>query len=773
MSIFEILLICISAILIPVVLVFIKNEKLLRISRIVLGILFMLIVIFKLISPSTSTAMDNEYAISSTISIFTGRYSSVFENRFEAFALLLLIWANFIEFGIITTSSFYNSKTLRILNIFYTPVVLLLDIAFFDKYIFAMCGNSTEFLLMKQLTLFFEVLVGVLFYLINLKYELKYELKNTTFTKELIPDLILMSIVLIIFFMPATFLKNVAGIYKGNEPKDFSWEHLMIIGIYVVLMVVSLIYLKKRDDVAKFALLGVLCVSLFNQYFYTYYTYMNPIYRWPAHICNTATILLPIAIFGKRRGLFYFTYFMNVVGALFAVLMPNDGNMFEAYVTEYWNNHMLDIIIPLMGVALGLFKRPKMKDMLHAMEIFVVYFIAVQIIGMIANKNCTPMTDVWRADYFFLYGDKMSGIDFLESFVIKIKSQYIWSFEYNGNTYYMYYVYSILFFLGFIVFSFIAWFLYDQVYLLSEDIRLLRYKTKLRKERIGNTSKEEIKRIKEMMGDKTMIKISHFSKKYGSAKDYSVKDFSLTIEDGDVFGFIGHNGAGKSTVIKSLVGIQSITEGTIEVCGYDIEKYPLQAKLNIGYVSDNHAVYEKLTGREYINYVADLYQVPKDVRDERINFYSNMFGLTDALDREAKSYSHGMKQKLVVISSLIHEPKVWVLDEPLTGLDPTSSYQIKECMKHHAEKGNIVFFSTHVIEVIEKLCTKICIISHGKLMGVYKIEDLKKEGISLEALYLKYVVSDDNKGDITEADIATTDAGLFIEKMKKEEETTN
>ncbi|MCR5564595.1 MAG: ABC transporter ATP-binding protein [Gammaproteobacteria bacterium] len=270
------------------------------------------------------------------------------------------------------------------------------------------------------------------------------------------------------------------------------------------------------------------------------------------------------------------------------------------------------------------------------------------------------------------------------------------------------------------------------------------------------------------MGGKTMIKISHFSKKYGSAKNYSVKDFSLTIEDGDVFGFIGHNGAGKSTVIKSLVGIQSITEGNIEICGYDIEKYPLQAKLNIGYVSDNHAVYEKLTGREYINYVADLYQVPKEVREERINHYATMFGLTDALDREAKSYSHGMKQKLVVISSLIHEPKVWVLDEPLTGLDPTSSYQIKEVMKEHAAKGNIVFFSTHVIEVIEKLCTKIAIISHGQMMGVYKIEDLKKEGISLESLYLKYVVSDDNRGNFTEADIATTDAGLIIEKQQQE-----
>lgn len=169
---------------------------------------------------------------------------------------------------------------------------------------------------------------------------------------------------------------------------------------------------------------------------------------------------------------------------------------------------------------------------------------------------------------------------------------------------------------------------------------------------------------------------------------------------------MGHNGAGKSTTIKSLVGIQTITSGTIEVCGYDISKQPLEAKLNIGYVSDNHAVYEQLTGREYINYVADLYLVSKEDREKRIDKYVRMFNLVDAIDKEIKGYSHGMKQKIVVIASLIHNPKVWVLDEPLTGLDPASSYQIKECMREHANNGNIVFFSSHVIEVVEKSATK-------------------------------------------------------------------
>ena len=146
---------------------------------------------------------------------------------------------------------------------------------------------------------------------------------------------------------------------------------------------------------------------------------------------------------------------------------------------------------------------------------------------------------------------------------------------------------------------------------------------------------------------------------------------------------------------------------------------------------------KKLTGREYIYYVSELYKVDKNIRDERFNKLVKELNLEHAIDQEVKSYSHGMKQKLVVIASLIHEPPVWILDEPLTGLDPTSAYQIKESMKKHARKGNIVFFSSHVIEVVEKICTKIAVINQGELIGVYEVEDLKKKGISLETLYMQ------------------------------------
>ncbi|MBO4473218.1 MAG: ABC transporter ATP-binding protein [Clostridia bacterium] len=263
-----------------------------------------------------------------------------------------------------------------------------------------------------------------------------------------------------------------------------------------------------------------------------------------------------------------------------------------------------------------------------------------------------------------------------------------------------------------------------------------------------------------------MIKISHFTKTYSGSDRKAVSDLNLEIHEGEVFGFIGHNGAGKSTTIKSLVGIQTITEGTIEIQGYDIQRQPLEAKLNIGYVSDNHAVYEKLTGREYVSYVADLYMVSEEDKQKRIEHYADLFGLTPAMDKEIKSYSHGMKQKLMVISALIHDPKVWILDEPLTGLDPTSAYQIKECMRAHADAGNIVFFSSHVIEVVEKICDRVAIISGGKLRRVCTAAELNASGESLEDLYLKYATEQKDEAAPAGSE-STADANSGVEPAEQ------
>lgn len=761
------------------VLFFFKSEKNICLFKKIAAALFFGAICLRLVGLSIPNS--DEDMIFRTTSILSGRFDGIF-SKGQSIAIILLRWGIALTFGSVLVSIFFNGKVVRIYNLYLVPIIILLETIFFNQLIYSYTGEYTEYLTFHRVQNMVEIVTLTLFFFLNLKYELIFAGEHHHIEKADYIKAVIMLPIIMIMFMPMNLLYNLFG-YKNQDAKDYNLEHITYLLFIFVPLLTFYFFGRKKDKVEKEALLDLLAFAAFYQYFSVYFyigegfvgenlfeKIANNLSNYPFHICNTAVIFMPIALSFHKKGLFYFTYFVNVLGALFAVLMPDTGDAYSIEVVEFWYNHGLDIIVPILSVGYGVFERPNFKNMLQGLGIFALYIIFIQFFESLSNYNLDPTLENWRVDYFFLYGNKFTNLDiyFLAKFAYNIKFNYIFRYSIGGYHFYIYYLNTIAICLAYILFSFVMWFIYDRVFLFVDDMDLIRFQTRLKKEKIGKTSRKEINEIKARIGGRTMIKISHFSKRYGSSKDYAVKDFSLTIEDGDVFGFIGHNGAGKSTVIKSLVGIQSITEGTIEVCGYDIEKYPLQAKLNIGYVSDNHAVYEKLTGREYINYVADLYQVPKEVRDERINHYANMFGLTEALDKESKSYSHGMKQKLVVISSLIHDPKVWVLDEPLTGLDPTSSFQIKECMKEHAAEGNIVFFSTHVIEVIEKLCTKIAIIAHGKLMGVYRIEDLKKQGISLESLYLKYVVSDESRGEFSEADIATTDAGLILEKQKLE-----
>ena len=234
--------------------------------------------------------------------------------------------------------------------------------------------------------------------------------------------------------------------------------------------------------------------------------------------------------------------------------------------------------------------------------------------------------------------------------------------------------------------------------------------------------------------EEEMLVIRHLKKKYINSKRYSINDLSITLKKGEIFGFLGQNGAGKSTTIKCITGIHPYDEGEVIVCGHDMKKDPIGAKKNIGYVPDNHSVYEKLTGREYVNYIADLYGVPLEERKERMDRYLKMFKITFAVDRQIKGYSHGMKQKICIIAALIHAPALWVLDEPMVGLDPQSMFDIIDEMKDHTAAGNTVFFSSHNIDLVSKLCDRVAIIHDGELKALI---DLHEEGNreSLESVF--------------------------------------
>ena len=217
----------------------------------------------------------------------------------------------------------------------------------------------------------------------------------------------------------------------------------------------------------------------------------------------------------------------------------------------------------------------------------------------------------------------------------------------------------------------------------------------------------------------------------------AVDDISFELRPGEIFGFLGQNGAGKSTTIKCLTGILPFDSGKIEICGYDIVKEPIKAKMNMGYVPDNHSVYEKLTGREYVNFVADLYNVPTDLRRERIERFAELFKLQAAMDRQIAGYSHGMKQKICIMAALIHEPKLWVLDEPMMGLDPQSTAEIIAHMREHCANGNTVFFSSHNLDLVKKLCHRVAIVNDGHLVDLFDLAGNEANKANLEEKFFR------------------------------------
>lgn len=242
-----------------------------------------------------------------------------------------------------------------------------------------------------------------------------------------------------------------------------------------------------------------------------------------------------------------------------------------------------------------------------------------------------------------------------------------------------------------------------------------------------------------------MIEIIGVSKAYNHGTVNAVDGVNLTVRDGEIFGFLGPNGAGKTTLIKMITGILNIDAGTIKINGKDVAKEPLQAKMQFGFVPDDPNIFSRLTGFEYLNFMADMYNVPSALRTDRMENLLQRFEMTAACGDLIQSYSHGMKQKIMVIGALLHNPPVWILDEPMTGLDPRSSYDLKEMMREHADSGNAVFFSTHVLDVAEKICDRVAIINRGRVILWGSMDEIHRHARrdqSLENLFLEMTEND-------------------------------
>lgn len=232
-----------------------------------------------------------------------------------------------------------------------------------------------------------------------------------------------------------------------------------------------------------------------------------------------------------------------------------------------------------------------------------------------------------------------------------------------------------------------------------------------------------------------MLIVNHLTKQYkGSSK--GVSDINIHVEKGDIYAFIGHNGAGKTTTLKAITGIHGFEKGEILIDGINLVDNPMKCKASFAYIPDNPDLYEYLTGIQYLNFIADVFQVPANKREECIRKYGEEFEITSSLGDLISSYSHGMKQKLAIISALVHEPKLLILDEPFVGLDPKAAVVLKGIMREICEKGGAIFFSTHVLDVAEKLCNKVAIIKDGKMVASGNMKELVKNGESLEDIFM-------------------------------------
>ena len=571
---------------------------------------------------------------------------------------------------------------------------------------------------------------------------------KTNISKHSISEVVIFSVMINFFTMPCFIPNFLFGLgAAGRTVIDFNLQHRFF--LYATCIIIPLtIYFSLRNahqDKIHYTLVFISLGTLISYLVGHKWDSIFTPWHWPLHLCNLAMILIPLCYIFRLKRLFYFTYFINVFGAVLAMLMPNYREtmlMGNPDIWYFWINHCCAFMMPLLGVALYEFGRPQLKQFAFSSIWFFVYFVLVLFLNttFTALEGVeTPFGIIYGTDYFFINSKFIA--DKLGTWAEKIFDMTV-SFELSGRTVTFHLLYQLIYYVVYALIGFGIWFVYQLGFDISDSHRALHYKLKgIRIDKIALKSALNGRSLDKPMDENSGISLvlNNFSKKYGLNKYYSVKGVNLSVKGGEVFGFLGPNGAGKSTCIKSIVGIQPITEGSISVCGFDVKTQAVGAKSLLGFVPDHYALYENLTGREYLNYIADIYEVSKEDRNERLSKYIARFELTESIDNKIKTYSHGMKQKITIISALVHDPKVWILDEPLTGLDPTSIYQVKECMREHASKGNIVFFSSHLIDIVEKLCDRIAIIKHGEIQAITTVKEIESSGKTLEEFYLNII----------------------------------
>ena len=567
-----------------------------------------------------------------------------------------------------------------------------------------------------------------LFWLITLKSE-KFEWRRATRSALIFIGMLAIAI-------PAWVPQSILG--DGGDSiviDNFTLHHrLFIYGAIVFFVVVHFLFSKCEYEQRRYALIYISTAAMISFcYEYDFSTFADPT-SWPLHLCHTAMFIVPLVLIFKMDKLYYFTIFINVLGAFLAMIMPDTVEPWlSSTAIHFWANHYIAMIMPLLVMSLNIFPRPKIKQFWYSLIAFFAYYVFI----LFANAWLTNYDP--GIDFFFVNSDFVA--EKLGQWAEDLRDITA-TFHYKDLTFVFYPVYQALYFIVYVLLSFAMWFIYEQAFEISDTYKIIMERNrKINADRLALEAQLAGRSMQEPLNPQNDGKLilRDFSKRYSTSDVYAVYKANLEITGGQIFGFLGPNGAGKSSIIKTIVGIQTITSGEIEVSGYDVNKQSVEAKMQIGYVPDHYALYENLTGREYINYIADLYNVSKEDRNKRMTDYIARFRLETAIDNPMKTYSHGMKQKITIMSALVHDPKVWILDEPLTGLDPESIFQVKECMKKHAARGNIVFFSSHLIDVVENVCDHIAIIRKGQILCSKSISEIRESGIPLESFYMQMI----------------------------------
>ncbi|MCD8209706.1 MAG: ATP-binding cassette domain-containing protein [Coprobacillus sp.] len=539
--------------------------------------------------------------------------------------------------------------------------------------------------------------------------------------------------VILLFSIPFFFFQPLTGNLGQYRAVDFDFYHRVYLYAAVVIVIGMYFLLRKRDREFIRMMLLYVSLSMLTAYFFDkdFNWFASPS-EYPLGIIDLCMILIPLCLLVKCKWLYYFTFLVGSVGAFVMMFMPSysaNYGFFYAETMQFWIAQIAVFTLPILMVMCRVYERPQSKDLGVTIGVLAAYVIVASFLsGWFSGLY-------GECDFAYLNSAYLASQIGMTSFF----NNNVWTFYLGEVATSIHHWYVLAYFGVYAVFTVIVYYLFVWIFSVQDYFtNIENINHKIRVDEYMKMQEHPGEKAGEIMNEESVDKlvVKHLYKRYSRSKVLSVEDANFEVRGGEILGFLGHNGAGKSTIIKCIVGIQPPSSGSVEINGYDIAKEPEEAKMQIGFVPDHYALYEKLTGREYINYVADLYKVSKEDRDERLERLCNNLSMTKAIDNPINTYSHGMKQKTAIMAALIHEPKLWILDEPLTGLDPTSIYEVKECMKEHAAKGNIVFFSSHLIDVVEKLCDRIIMIKEGHILLSEPLADIEAEHSDLEQFYL-------------------------------------